>query len=68
MKEVIKENKGKITMGGMTAVAALVLLLLNIYEKTEAILERATPSSEMNISDAKFSDKSDYFQQPASKK
>ena len=46
MKAVIKKHKGKITMGTMTAIAALVLLLLNIYEKAEAIIARATPSSD----------------------
>ena len=30
--------------------------------------EESKPSSEKNISDAKFSDKTDYFQQNASKK
>ena len=32
--------KKKITIGGMTAVAALVLLLLNIYEKADAIISK----------------------------
>ena len=61
----------KITIGGMTAVGALVVILLTIYEKTEAIISKmdsAKPSSVENISDAKFSDKTDYFQEPARKK
>ena len=48
MTEIIKKHK-KITIGTMTAVAALVLLLLNIYEKTEAIISKATPSSDKKV-------------------
>ncbi|KKM43719.1 hypothetical protein LCGC14_1562590, partial [marine sediment metagenome] len=39
MKEVIKKHK-TITITGATAIAALVLLLLNIYEKADAIISR----------------------------
>lgn len=67
MTEKIKENKGKITIGGMTAVAALVLLLLNIYEKTESLLAKATPSSDKNYNVEKYMP-SDYETREASKK
>ena len=45
MKEVIKNNPKKITIGGMTAIAALVLLLLNIFEKAEPTVARLLESS-----------------------
>ena len=46
MKEVIKKHKGKITIGSLTGAGALIVILLTIYEKTEAIISRATPSSD----------------------
>ena len=57
----------KITIGGITAVAALVLLLLNIYEKTESLIAKATPSSKDNYSVEKYMPK-DYETREASKK
>ncbi len=46
MKEAIKKHKGKITLGSLTGIAALIVILLTIYEKAEAIISRATPSSD----------------------
>ena len=48
MKEVIKKHP-KITIGGLTGAGALIVILLTIYEKTEAIIARATPSSDKII-------------------
>ena len=62
MKEVIKKHKGKITMGTMTAIAALVLLLLNIYEKAEAIIARATPSSDKIVYQHNYNMGNDFSQ------
>ncbi len=62
----IKENKGKITITGMTAVAALVLLLLNIYEKAEAIISRKASRDPAPIE--RTYEKSNSHQQLASKK
>ena len=69
MKEIIKNNPKKVTIGGMTAVAALVLLLLNIFEKAEPIVARlleSTPASEENYSVDKYMPK-DYETKEARK-
>ena len=66
----IKEHPKKVTIGGMTAIAALVLLLLNIFEKAEPIVARlleSSPASEENYSVEKYV-LTDYETQPASKK
>ena len=71
MKEVIKNNPKKITAGAI-ALAVIVNFGTISNELQEwfymAKGEESKPSSEKNISDAKFSDKTDYFQQNASKK
>ena len=71
MKEVIKNNPKKITAGAI-ALAVIVNFGTISNELQEwfymAKGEGSKPSSEKNISDAKFSDKTDYFQQNASKK
>ena len=75
MKEAIKNNKGKIATG--TGVSGIVIaIILNFGTISDELQEwfymakgeTSKPSSERNISDAKFSDKSDYFIQQASKK
>lgn len=62
----IKENKGKITIGSLTGIGALIVILLTIYEKTEAIISRAIPSSKDNYNVEKYMN--DYETKPASKK
>ena len=55
----------------MTAVGALVVILLTIYEKTEAIIskmETAKPSSGDVRSMDLYTNNPDYFIEPASKK
>ena len=71
MKEVIKNNPKKITAGAI--LLAIVVNFGTISNELQewfymAKGETSKPSSEKNISDAKFSDKTDYFQQNASKK
>ena len=69
MKEAIK-NKKTITITGATAIAALVLLLLNIFEKAEPIVARlleSTPALEENYNVEKYMPK-DYLTKKASKK
>ena len=71
MTEVIKNNPKKITAG-----AILLAVIVNFGTISNELQEwfymakgeGSKPSSEKNISDAKFSDKTDYFQQNASKK
>ncbi len=70
VKEKIKNNPKKVTMSSMTAIAALVLLLLNIFEKAEPIVARlleSTPALEENYSVEKYMPK-DYLTKEASKK
>ena len=58
----LKNNKGKITIGGMTAAGALIVILLTIYEKAEAIIAKAQPAPTENIIPGYMAtDKSDYF-------
>ena len=69
MKEVIKKNKGKITITGATAIAALVLLLLNIFEKAEPIVARlleSKPALEENYNLERHMN--DFETKPAEKK
>ena len=66
MIKVIKKNKGTITLAGITAIATLILILLTIVEKAEKVFSE--PSSIENYSEAKFTDKPEYFQEQASKK
>ena len=71
MTEVIKNNPKKITAG-----AILLAVIVNFGTISNELQEwfymakgeESKPSLEKNISDAKFSDKTDYFQQNASKK
>ena len=65
MKEVIKKHK-TITITGLTAVAVLVLLLLNIYEKADAIISRKVSRNPAPIE--RTYDNSNSSQQIASKK
>ncbi len=65
MKEVIKKHK-TITITGATAIAALVLLLLNIYEKADAIMSRKVSRNPAPIE--RTYDNSNSSQQIASKK
>ena len=64
--KVIKKHKGKITITGATAIAALVLLLLNIYEKADAIMSRKASRNPAPIE--RTYDNSNNSQQIASKK
>ncbi len=75
MNEIVKNNKGKIATG--TGVSGVIIaIILNFGTISDELQEwfymakgeESKPSSEMNYSDAKFSDKSDYFIQPAEKK
>ncbi len=68
MKEITRNKK--ITITGMTAIAALLLLLLNIFEKAEPIVARlleSTPALEENYNVEKYMPK-DYLTKEASKK
>ena len=68
MKKIIKNNK-KVTIGGLTAVAALVLLLLNIFEKAEPIVARlleSKPALEENYNLERHMN--DFETKPAEKK
>lgn len=40
----MKDKGKKITIGGLTGAGALIVILLTIYEKTEAIIARAVDS------------------------
>ena len=68
MKEVIKKHK-TITITGATAIAALVLLLLNIFEKAEPIVARlleSKPALEENYNLERHMN--DFETKPAEKK
>lgn len=65
MKKITKKHK-TITMGTMTAVAALTLLLLNIYEKADAIISRKVSRNPAAIE--RTFEESNSQQQLASKK
>ncbi len=62
----IKKNKKTITITGATAIAALVLLLLNIYEKADAIISRKASRNPAPIE--RTYDNSNSLQQIASEK
>jgi len=70
--KIIKDNPKTTTGIGAIALAVIVNFGTISNELQEwfymAKGEGSKPSSEKNISDAKFSDKTDYFQQNASKK
>ena len=71
MKEIIKNNKGKATAGAI--LLAVVVNFGTISDELQewfymAKGETSNPSSLKNVSDAKYSDKSDYFPQQSSKK
>ena len=75
MTSLIKNNKGKIaaSTGASGIIIALILNFGTISDELQewfymAKGETSSPSSEMNISDAKFLDKSDYFSNQSSKK
>ncbi len=69
MKEAIKNNKGKVTVGSITTIAVLVLLLLNIFEKAEPIVARllkSKPALEEHYNVERYMN--DFETKPASKK
>ena len=75
MTALIKNNKGKIaaSTGASGIIIALILNFGTISDELQewfymAKGETSKPSSEMNISDAKFTDKPDYFSKESSKK
>ena len=50
MKKAIKENKGKITLGGIGVGISILIALLTLIEKTEAFIARVAsrnPAYEM---------------------
>ncbi len=75
MNKIIKNNKGMIATG--TGISGIIIaIILNFGTISDELQEwfymakgeESKPSSEMNYSDAKFTDKPDYFQQQSSKK
>jgi len=65
VKKIIRNNP-KTTIGTLTGIGALIVILLTIYEKTEAIISKAIPSSKENYNVERYMN--DFETKPARKK